>query len=86
MTPKTLNVAGFQVRPNSGINFTCEFLRDPIETATVLPILIIRPDIEAKHCKVCTHEQNDPFLPSRIVFLSSENCDSSISSSRIFIP
>jgi len=65
MTTKPLNVAGFQLRPNSGINFTCEFLRDPIQTATILSISIIRPDTEAKCCKVCTHEQNDSFLPSR---------------------
>ena len=64
-TPKTLNIAGLQLRPTSGINFTCEFLRDPIQTATVLSILIIRPDIEAKRCKVCTHEQNGSILSSR---------------------
>ena len=71
MTPKTLNVAGFQVRPNSGINFICEFLRDPIQTATVLSILIIRPNIEAKCCKVCTYKQNDSFWPSRKKVVSS---------------
>ena len=51
MTIKPLNVAGFQLRPYSGINFTCEFLRDPIQTETILSKSIIRPDTEANFAR-----------------------------------
>ena len=85
-TPKTLNVTGFQLRFSSDINFNLEFLRDSIHTAVVLSKLMFRPDVEAKFCKVCIHEQIDSLLPSRKNVVSSANCESNISSSKICIP
>lgn len=40
ITPQTVNLARFQLRSNSDINLTCEFLCDLIQTARVLSILI----------------------------------------------
>ena len=63
-TPRTVNVTGLQSGLISGINLNFEFLHGPVHTASVLSILIFRPDIEANCCKTHIHEQNDSLVPS----------------------